>query len=163
MTAKKDTPHNNHDLLESILERVESIDKNVEDILDHFDDAKYLPWYDGHYSGDNCYKWFWLPSSGAATHPSSAPMGLHRFGHRWNHNRVAVRPGIIALTDNLYSKLLGQCPGKPFQLAFKWICFHKSFPFCDAISWGHIHHIANSGCKPLLNSHLWAVLLAAHS
>ena len=45
------------DLLESILTTVESIDKNVEEVLDqlsdYFDHAKYGTWYDNHYLGKN--------------------------------------------------------------------------------------------------------------
>ena len=46
-------------LLGQILERVESIDRNVEEILDrvsdHLDDVKDRAWYDSTYSGDGSY------------------------------------------------------------------------------------------------------------
>ena len=48
MTAQGNTQPGTGKLLESILDRVESIDKNVEDILerisDHYDDLKYASW-----------------------------------------------------------------------------------------------------------------------
>jgi len=47
-------------LLGQILERVESIDRNVEEILDrvsdHLDDAKNHAWCDSTYSGDGSYE-----------------------------------------------------------------------------------------------------------
>lgn len=60
MTTRKPTQRETIDLLERILERVESIDKNVEDIRDQvqdgFDGLTYRDGYDDKADDDNGYR-----------------------------------------------------------------------------------------------------------
>jgi uncharacterized protein (UPF0335 family) len=60
MTAHNHTQRETIDLLERILERVESIDKNVEDIRDQvqdgFDGLTYRDGYDDQTDDDNGYR-----------------------------------------------------------------------------------------------------------
>jgi phosphate uptake regulator len=57
MTPKNNKRPRTDDLLEDILERVESIDANVERILDqltdHLFEARYGPWPDGEHLNDS--------------------------------------------------------------------------------------------------------------
>ena len=59
MTATNETTDKKQDLLETILATVESIDRNVEEILDgltdHFADLRYTDWRDDGYAGRNGY------------------------------------------------------------------------------------------------------------
>ena len=44
---------------------------------------------------------------------------VQAFWNRWQHALRAVGPGVVPLEDDSHAEPLGECSGRPFELAFE--------------------------------------------